>query len=870
MIRKVLIIIAFLFCCLVGFSQSGSIKIDVRDKPLSDVLVMLRDQYEFQFSYSDNQLSQYKVTVSKSFQSKDNALTYLLKGLPFEVRKSGDVFIIIPVKIDQVVEKRKTLAQIAGQIVEAGSYEPLPFSHILINNHPMVSDVMGSFNYTASADSSFHVRISHLGYYICDTTLFAGINQKFKLIPYSESISEVTVQDNIIEKATLIGEKPGKIKLNHNISRYIPGQGDNSVFNLIRLMPGVLASGEQSTDLLIWGSYEGESLVTFDEFTLFGLKNYNDNISIVNPFLVKNIEIYKGGYEAKYGNRVGGLVNISGKNGNLKRPSLSLNINQTTINAMAEIPLFKVSSLMVAYRQTYYDLYKNANFNIYAPTKPVLKSVNKATLLKRFDFDVDIYPDDYSFRDFNLKYTLNLGQNNNFYLSLYRASDNFVLAAETEVTKKNNNQFDIPFNITIYDKEYNSQRGGTLYYGHTWKNGNSSTLIASHSNFSKDITDSIATENLNTGMKYNNDLNGTNNTVLENSIRNENITNFLNGHYLEFGAGYYYNEASISNVSTIFGSMRIDTTNEFSNSRMVFYLQDNLPVGKKLELKGGMRANYLLTQNKLLFEPRLSASYKLTNNLKVNTSWGIYNQFVYKSASVDENNNFSYLWVTATNKPVLKATHFVVGANYFKNDFTFDIEGFYKTTDNISRRIFESKQLAGGKKIMFFTPYYGDARSFGIDLYMKKDFGRHSVWASYSLSKAQERLANSGQLLGEYVPAPHDQRHELKVAALFNIRKFYLSANYVYGSGLQLLKEKFADEVDDIYYSRLDAAVTYKFAIKKKLNCETGVSVINVFDTQNLKLDNLKRIKISPEYGDITIYSNAVPFSPTLFLKMVF
>src|SRR5574344_542524 len=169
MVRKVLIIITFLFCCFVGFSQSGSIKIDVKDKPLSDVFVFLRDQYNFQFSYSDNQLSQYKVTVSKSFQSKDNALTYLLKGLPFEVRKSGDVFIIIPVKIDQAVDKRKALAQIAGQIVEAGSYEPLPFSHILINGHPMVSDVMGSFNYTASADSSFHVRISHLGYYICDT-----------------------------------------------------------------------------------------------------------------------------------------------------------------------------------------------------------------------------------------------------------------------------------------------------------------------------------------------------------------------------------------------------------------------------------------------------------------------------------------------------------------------------------------------------------------------------------------------------------------------------------------------------------------------------------------------------------------------------
>jgi len=870
MIRKELIIITFLFCCFVGFSQSGPIKIDVKDKPLSDVCVFLRDQYNFQFSYSDNQLSQYKVTVSKSFTSKDNAINFLLKGLPFEVQKSGEVFIIIPVKIDKTVDKRKALSQIAGQIVEAGSYEPLPFSHILINGHPMVSDVMGSFNYTASADSSFHVRISHLGYYICDTTLLAGTNQKFKLVPYSETISEVTVQDNVIEKATLIGEKPGKIKLNHNISRYIPGQGDNSVFNLIRLMPGVLASGEQSTDLLIWGSYEGESLVTFDEFTLFGLKNYNDNISIVNPFLVKNIEIYKGGYEAKYGNRVGGLVNISGKNGNMKKPSLSLNINQTTINGLVEMPLFKVSSLMVAYRQTYYNLYKNADFNIYSLTRPVEKSTSLAPNLKRLDFDVDVYPDNYSFRDFNLKYTLTPGKNDNLYVSLYKAADNFVLAAETEVTKKNKNQFDIPFNITIFNKEYNHQRGGTFYYGHTWTNGNSSSIIASHSYFSKEISDSIKTENANTGIKYNNNLIGTNNSVLENSIRNENLINFLNGHSLEFGAGFYFNKVLISNVNKEFGSMRIDTTSELINSRTTFYIQDNLPIGKKLEIKGGLRANYIINKEKISFEPRLSASYKLTDNFKVNSSWGIYNQFVYKAASVDENNNFSYLWVTGSDKPELKASHFVLGANYFKNDFTFDIEGFYKTTDHISRHIFESEQLPGGRKIMVFTPYFGDARSFGIDLYVKKDFGRHSVWASYTLSKALERFASGGQLLGEYVLAPHDQRHELKVAALFNIRKFYLSANYVYGSGLQILKEKFANEVDDIYYSRLDAAVTYKFSIKKKLNCETGVSVINVFDTQNLKLDNLKRINISPEYGDITIYSNAVPFSPTLFLKMVF
>ena len=54
--------------------------------------------------------------------------------------------------------------------------------------------------------------------------------------------------------------------------------------NLLRLQPGILASGEQTNDLIIWGSYEGHSQVLFDNFTIYGLKNFNDNISAFNPF----------------------------------------------------------------------------------------------------------------------------------------------------------------------------------------------------------------------------------------------------------------------------------------------------------------------------------------------------------------------------------------------------------------------------------------------------------------------------------------------------------------------------------------------------------------------------------------------------------
>jgi hypothetical protein len=110
---------------------------------------------------------------------------------------------------------------------------------------------------------------------------------------------------------------------------------------------------------------------------------------------------------------------------------------------------------------------------------------------------------------------------------------------------------------------------------------------------------------------------------------------------------------------------------------------------------------------------------------------------------------------------------------------------------------------------------------------------------------------------------------ELKVASLFNLGKFYLSADYVYGSGLEILRQVFKDDTSDVSYHRVDAAVTYKFT-PRRFSGEVGLSVMNLFDTQNLKYANLKTIQLTPELGNIRVYSNAVAFTPILFLKLVF
>ena len=869
MIRIFLIITISLSFLQVGWGQTNTIELEANQIPLNVLLLQLRDQYDFQLSYTDNELSKYKVTVSKTFESKEEALQHLILNLPFQLKKSGEVFIIIP---DKKKDEKKVI-NISGQIIESGTFEPLSFSNIIINKKQILSDVTGSFNFVASAGDSFHMQISHLGYYIFDTILYAGINQKFKLVPSIQKLPEVTIQNNVIERSAQIGKEPGNMKINHNISRYLPGQGDNSVFNLLRLMPGIQASNEQSTDLLIWNSYEGQSLITFDEFTLFGLKNYNNNISIVNPFIVKNIEIYKGGYQARYGNRVGALVTITGKNGSLQKPTFSFNVNATTINGMAEIPVFKKSSLLMAYRQTYYNLYNPENFNIYDPTKPARNHDQELERLTSYEPGIKVFPDNYQFRDFNIKYSTSFNNNDQFYFSMYLGGDDFKLTAERNLTPPfhtdDNLISDTPFTVSLSDQEKNSQMGMSAFFNKNWNNGNSTKIIFSHSDYMKKVKDTFKSLDLNTDTVYNKNEIEITNEAIENSIRIENIINLTDGHQLEFGGGFYSNNALVENINHYVDTISVNSRNEHKNNRGFLFLQDNLPLNNRVTLKSGIRINLIDKAKRIFIEPRLSATYSINTNLKMNFSWGIYNQFMYKIANIDKDKNYTYLWVTGDNtSPVLNATHWVWGINYFKNDFTINIESYYKTTHNLSRHVFERRFENGVVTNGYYT-HRGDAKAYGIDTYIRQDFGKHSVWASYTLSKAVERLAPEGMRLPSYMPALQDQRHELKIAALFNIRRFYLSANYVYGSGMEILKQAYRYNIDGLNYKRFDVALTYKLKWKK-MDSETGISVLNLFNTQNLNYNNVKSRYISDMYDPVNFYSNAVPFTPTLFLKVVF
>ena len=245
--------------------------------------------------------------------------------------------------------------------------------------------------------------------------------------------------------------------------------------------------------------------------------------------------------------------------------------------------------------------------------------------------------------------------------------------------------------------------------------------------------------------------------------------------------------------------------------------------------------------------------------MKINSAWGIYNQFITRSSVIDDNGNYKYLWVVCDNEdiPVLHAQHYVSGISWSNNNFLVSLEAYYKKTDGITRYV---------ETLTERTIYQGDSKSRGIDLFVKKDYNGHSAWVSYSLSKTEEYFPYF--LEDEYQRALHDQRHEVKLAGILNLKPAYISANYVYGSGFPDPATPYTDDSDDYVYSRFDMALVFKFS-RNKYNLDAGLSLLNVFNTENIKYSNFVRIP-SEETETIDLHAEAVPRTLTLFLNLSF
>lgn len=854
--RRLLLFIFVLF----GLAVSAqNLELHYHDKSLDAVLLDLRERYELQFSFNHQQLSSYRITINQVVASPGEALDLLFQKFPLAWEKSGEVYLIFP-------KKRITVPRVyrfSGRASDRYTTESLPYAPVIINGKTILSDQNGSFAFRSTTDSLFHLQLAYLGYYPLDTVVSAGTNHQLLLTPALVRLQEIEVAGKSVIYREQIGQRSGEIRINHQVAGSLPGYGDNSVFNLLRLQPGILAAGEQSNDLIIRGSYEGQSQVLFDGFTLFNMKNFNDNISAVNPFMAKDIRVLKAGFPSAYGGRVGGLVEVTGVDGSRERWQAQLSVNNMTLNAWTSVPIAAKSALVLAFRQTYYELYDKNQMTFGTGSGAGRGSGGTV--------DRYVYPD-YQFRDLNVRYSGETTQGDRYRLSFFHGHDDYTLGLEYENESQQNR-------LAYEDEEENSQFGASGSYTHLWKKGLQTEFLVAWSSLEKQVLNvresagnpgsggsggsggngngngnGGSTESTGADTDWSTDVNDFNqNKVAEFRAEIQNKLPLTQANQLSFGAGISQNTVHFYEDS--FGENLGHEQHDLY--RLTSYLENQFSPGKKVQLTAGIRVALVPDLDRLDWQPRFSGYWELLPAVRLTGSWGRYRQYLSRTTLIDELGNYRYLWAVANDEsiPVQRSRQGSLGLGYAKNGLSLSVEAYQKKTQGLSRYV-EGDASPG--------LYRGEAKARGIDVYARKNWKGHSFWAAYSLSEALEHFDYFSP--GEYLPALHDQRHELKTAALINLKPVYLSANYVYGSGFP---NQLVDETgDDWPYHRLDVAANYRF-IRKHYSLELGFSILNVLNYENIKYANFVRIPDEQD-ASLNVAAEAVPFTPTLHLKLAF
>lgn len=825
-------LLVFLLALILTPAFGQEIAVKAVNTPLNQVLVGLRDGYGLQLSFDNRLLAGWKVTQTATFPSPEQAIESLIQEFPLKYEKMGNVFVIY----ETHTRIRDHQWIVSGIFRDIQTAENLPFTHVQINGKGMLTDQQGWFSFVSPSDSLFHLQASYLGYYVLDTLLSAGTNHRFNLYPSNFELPEIQVEGKV-NHSLQVGFSPGVLRLNHQVSGFLPGYGDNSVFNLLRLQPGILASGEQSNDLIIWGSYEGQSQVIFDGIPLYGMKNFNDNISAVNPFMAKDIQVLKGGFGAEYGERVGGLVNITGIDGSLLKPEARFSLNNTTLNGMVTVPVAPQASLVAAMRQTYYGLYDPYTF--------AGSGGRGYGYQKGGQNNYTVFPD-YHFHDFNLKFSGRTAGGADFSVGSLYGKDHFSYAMDQERSGANTqNEAD----------EKNEQAGIAASLGKTGNNGNRTQLSLAWSGLQKSLFN-LTNSGRNAGRRRREyaSLRDEHNKVGEFSLKLGNTLTIAEGHRLEGAVGVYRTSTGYRSDSL---QVRLASSDEQA-FRWMGFVQDQAVIGKALSLKAGLRLDYTTHMQKLWLQPRLSATLKLDPSVRLNAAWGLYNQFVVRSSVVDELDNYHYRWMIADDRkkiPVPESEHTVAGITWNRRKSTLSAEGFYKTTRGLIRFVSDQEQE---------TVWEGESRSMGMDLFFRTEYRRHLFWIAYTLGRTEEKFPYfSG---GNYQRSLHDQRHEFKCALVSDLKPFHFSLAFVYGSGFPDPASLDQQDVYEYPYQRLDAALIYRFGFKK-LKLDAGVSVLNVFNAKNLKYADFIRI---PDEQEMTlqISQGAVPFMPNLFINL--
>lgn len=858
---------------------------------LVDAVEYLAVKHQIKFAFDHSALENQKLVWNADSLGLPESLDFLFARFDYHYEIQDSVVLIIPNR----VEVNKDIA-ITGVVLDRLTGEPLPHATVMLpgSGKYTITNQDGKFSFVKVPYDTSAIVVQYLGYNLQKLTakdFESPHRMDIQMNAASEYLEDIEIND-LAYKVVKINETPSHISLDLKEFNGITNFGEPDVFRSVQLLPGISATNETSSGLVIRGGTPQQNLVLFDGFTVYHLDHFFGIYSAFNSNVIKDVQLYKSGYGARWGTRVSGVMDITGKSGNTNRLSGNVGLNLLSANATLEIPVSKKTSVVLAARRAYTDVIQSSLYNKIFNN---LKSRNESDNPEEDPNSThQSLQSDFYFFDVNAKVTHRLSEKDVIQLSYYQGKDD--LNQKDRFTF----EFDEPdyyFLQDILTDEHSEwgNKGGSISYGRQWNDKWYTKAVFSGSTFFKNI------DYLQEYEIYEVQGSGMDTTAIENyfsytyPFRNENLINEYN---LKLENEYKINDKHIVNAGLFsvnshvkyqnFYESSLDDTdlniNDRGNLKGIFGQYSFIP-NEDLWLTAGFRATDYSLKSGIYLEPRFSLKYRFSPLFLMKAAYGKYYQFVVNIDSTDPTLNGGDFWLMGGEEdvPILESNHLVLGMSLNHHLFDLDVEGFYKKTYGLANYAY-FYTIEGDIDELFFT---GENRVIGMDVMVKKNVGNYTGWVAYSLSENMNKF--DGMNNNRWFANDFDERHELKWVNLLKLKNWEFSMTWIYGSGKPYSlsgRQNYADSVFfDITtnldnpnseripsYHKLDIGISYIQKLRFG-QMRYGLNLLNVYNRRNIR--SIREIPISydVESDSYETYLQKVEllgFTPSIFLNFSF
>ena len=814
------------------------------------------------------ELNGIKIRGNLDQEPLDDAFTKVLANTNFDFEFLGEKEIRVFKSINGQKEttsykKIRKNINVSGVVKDSDSGETLPFATVMVSgtSNGTTTNVDGFFTLLDVPTDTTQLEISYIGYVngIIKLNPQMALNSlEVFLQPGGSLIDEITISSVKVDQMISASSGISKIGLTPEIASLLPSYGEKDIFRSLQLLPGVSGTNESSSGLFVRGGTPDQNLILFDGFTAYHVDHLFGFFSAFNANAIKDVQLYKGAYESKYGGRLSSVLDITGKDGNVNDFNLGFSASLLSVNGFVESPFADgKGSLLITGRRSFQSKFYSSIFDSFTDIGGDSESENAPQgRFSRFA-QAEAQPNSY-FYDINAKITYRFSTKDKLSFSLYNGEDDLD---NSRIIDSNTfgggglfgggGSSDVNFVNENIDVSNWGNIGGSLKWSRQWTDKFYSNATASYSNyFSK--RDRNSTSNITrpdtsfvvrTGSFENNDLRDL-------SFKLDNELKLNQNNRLDFGFQYSHNDIKYDYIQSDTISLVSRDGQGYTGS---FYLQDRITISDKLILAAGLRTNYFSPRSKFYLEPRASATFLFNDNFKLKAAYGKYNQFATRVIREDIQQGSRDFWILADGdtNPIASSTQYVIGGSYETNGFLFDVETYYKEYDGLSEYTnrLESSGAGRNQTLAISEQFFaGTGYSKGIEFLLQKKFGNFTGWASYTLGETKYDFEAFGS---EPFFANQDERHELKIVASYRLKNFDFASTFVYGSGkpytapvgyyqLTLID----DSVEPYFqisdknvlrfpaYHRLDFSANYNFDLEEA-EAQIGVSLFNVYNKSN-------------------------------------